>query len=171
MSEKEIKRRITIYGAIGENSIRDFIESNFENAVVTLSPDKFDREKDMTISGTDGKFDGEKIEVKTQVPYLKENLLTVHPNQIPKILGADGVFFINVPNNKFHDKYAGAIFFCRKPAELVNDFYEYVPAFGKSMVGIKRDNPKLEIVGHLKEDVIKTLKSNSVSSYNGKKFY
>ena len=106
------KEKIEIIGALGEELVGKVLEeAGFK---VKQSEDKYDSEKDFLIEGL-------KVEVKTVVPWFKENALTINASQYPKCFNADYVIFVCVPSKGLssysNDKYDGNIYVI-KPKEV-----------------------------------------------------
>jgi hypothetical protein len=106
------KERIETLGALGEEIVGKVLEEAGFN--IKQSDDKYDSEKDFLIEGL-------KVEVKTVVPWFKENALTIDAKQYPKCFNADYVIFVCVPSKGLsaysNDKYDGNIYVV-KPKEV-----------------------------------------------------
>ena len=79
-----------LLGELGEGIIAE----HFQNlgCDVRKSWDPLDSTKDMTI-------DGKTIEVKTQIPLIKNNSLTMKKTQLKKCRSVDRLFFVTCPYN------------------------------------------------------------------------
>src|SRR3990167_10935216 len=94
---------ITELGTLGEQLVAEYL--TIIGKKVILSDNIYDPEKDMLV-------DGEKVEVKTETPYVTRNALTVRANQLEKIMGSYRTYWISVPFKLYgkEDKYGGYIF-------------------------------------------------------------
>lgn len=86
--------RICQLGSIGEGLVAEYFRS--KNYTVTLSEDKFDSVKDMTI-------DGKTVEVKTLVPIYKFNAFCLPVSQWRKCEEVDRLIFVKVPDKNNYD--------------------------------------------------------------------
>lgn len=77
-------------GMLGERLVLRYLES--QGHKVEMSYDKYDSKKDLVV---DGKF----CEVKTQMPWHKENSFSINPSQYKKCSDADMLFFVESPSS------------------------------------------------------------------------
>lgn len=76
-------------GELGERLVARYYRDQGHKVEESLN--LFDREKDMTI-------DEETCEVKTQIPWIRENAFTVKENQIRKCLSVERLIFVETPS-------------------------------------------------------------------------
>jgi hypothetical protein len=102
MAKKQsIDVKKVMLGMTGERIVAHYLRKRGHEVEESLDP--FDSEKDMLM-------DGNKIEVKTQVPFLVEDSFAVSPSQLPKIRGSHRVYFVSVPPSRNVDPNAGWIY-------------------------------------------------------------
>lgn len=84
-------------GRAGETIVSNwFIKKGYP---VTASVDQYDSSKDMIIGG-------QRVEVKTQVPFVNKDAFSFRDSQLKKCKNADMVFFVSVPaKTKDHFSY------------------------------------------------------------------
>ena len=95
------EQMMDILGRMGEKYVSNYLSKN--GIVVEQALNHFDSKKDLM-------GDGKTIEVKTQVPFIKEKAITIKPNQLPKCRGVDRLFFVTIPAPRHHYQYAGWLF-------------------------------------------------------------
>jgi hypothetical protein len=98
-----------ILGCIGELIVKSIIEESLtdsyhdvlEHLEVNLSKNKYDSEKDMCIHlkcADDPETVVYTVEVKTEMPFMVENAMTIKENQFRKCSTVDNFIFVEVPN-------------------------------------------------------------------------
>lgn len=139
-------------GRAGETIVTNYF--NRLGVMVEASVDQYDSEKDMLI-------DGKRVEVKTQVPFIKKNAFTIKENQLRKCLNADMVYFISVPNATYRHFSDGKVY-CIESDKL--QYTRYATKDGRNMVLIPI--AQMEEVFELSDKECRILQSYSVSSWN-----
>jgi hypothetical protein len=143
-------------GSMGEKIVAKYLRGCGRTVEESINP--LDNEKDLLV-------DGKKIEVKTQVPFLKENAFSFRENQLKKCLGVEEVWFVNVPSNsdKYPDEHGGFVFKI-KAKEMQ---YSSYMANGTKMIKVPRDQKGMEKVFRIiDEEVLVKMMENSSSGYN-----
>ena len=72
--------------------------------VVKSSINKYDSQKDLLV---DGQYT---VEVKTQAPFVKENVFTFNPSQLRKCKSVDVLYFVSVPHPTYRHYSDGWIY-------------------------------------------------------------
>jgi len=143
-------------GLAGEKIITNYF--NEQGQKVKHSIDKFDREKDMLIEGNI------KVEVKTQQPYVKLNLLTFSPTQLKKCRGVDELYYVTAtaqinPNYKWNNSI-----FKIDPKTFTTQ--SYTTSKGVPMIGVPIVQEAVKFIKKLTDDEAKELAKYTQSSYN-----
>lgn len=144
---------IEILGKTGEKIISNFFSKI--GKVVEHSINNFDSTKDMTV-------DGQKIEVKTQVPFVMKNAFTFKKNQLKKCLGVDKVIFVSVPNSIVSHYSAGKVYEIES-SKLKYNFY--ITKDGRDMILIDINQPDMKELFQMSIDECKELQKYTVSSW------
>lgn len=93
-------QKIDILGRIGEKIVSNLLNRQGKNVQESIDP--FDRKKDMIV-------DEKTIEVKTQVPFILENAITIQENQLKKCRNVDEIYVVIAPAPKHSYKWEGWI--------------------------------------------------------------
>lgn len=140
-------------GIIGEKIIINYLSE--QGCKINHSVNKFDAEKDFTA-------DDKKIEVKTQVPFMKENSFSIREKQLVKCRSVDSLYFISVPTSQYEDKWAGWIFHADPKTFITKN---KKTRDGRTMVLIHREQEALTPIKRIDDSEIKMLRSVSVSNF------
>ena len=100
----------------------------------------FDRFKDMSI-------DDESCEVKTQIPWIKENAFTIQESQVKKCLSVDRLIFVETPS-KFNDYKV--------------EIYEFPKESRDPKVKITKDNRKMILFEKKKGVLLTTITDDEI---------
>jgi len=147
------KEKMGELGLLGEKIIMNYLSA--KGYIVHQSIDKYDSEKDILVNG-------QKVEVKTQVPFIIENSFTILPTQLTKCRNVSFLYFISVPANTMADKWAGWIFEVN-PKTFVTKTRKTKD--GRNMILIPRNQEAVKPVEKLDENTIKHLITYTVSEY------
>jgi len=128
-----------LLGMLGERIIAKHLRERGHSVIESLNV--FDSEKDLDV-------DGDKVEVKTQVPFLIKNAFSISPNQLNKIKNSKFVYWISVPPTKMPDSLAGFIF---KMDPTVAKYERYKLKNGREMLAFKRNQLGMDIVDQIKD--------------------
>jgi hypothetical protein len=145
--------RMNELGLMGEKVVINYLSS--VGSIVEQSIDKYDSEKDLVC-------DGLKIEVKTQVPFIKEGALTFKPNQLRKCQGVDKLFFVTVPAPRHFYKWSGWLFEVN-PKEFT--YKKYRTKDGREMVLIPIEQESVRPIQKIKDEYVEQLVKYTVSEY------
>jgi len=143
----------TLLGMLGEKIVAKHLRDR--GCTVNESLNIFDSEKDMEV-------DGNKVEVKTQVPFLMMNSFTISISQLRKIQNSHRVYWISVPPGKAHDALAGYIF---EMDPAIAHGHRYTLKNGREMVAYKRNQPGMNIVGQIKDQKLLSHLTELSTSY------
>ena len=105
INDQSREAKNSILGAFGEAMAVKLYQLLGKTAV--LSSDYYDSEKDLEV-------EGRKVEVKTQVPNIYQNIFTFRPNQRKKIASCDELLLIAIPHTTI-------------PCDWVNKIYRVIP--------------------------------------------
>lgn len=158
MANKAIKKLAIALGAAGENLVQKaLMEDGWK---VTRSENTFDTEKDM-VAIKNGK--DILVEVKTQVPWVTQNAVTVKPDQIKKCLNVDCLVFVTIPpTGRPNYMYGGWML----KVDPKNMQYKMVEAKGGRMMAvIPIDQPAVELWKKIPSRDLADIKHLTVSSY------
>ena len=123
---------------------------------IEASVDQFDSEKDLLI-------DGEKYEVKTQVPFIVKDAFTFKPSQLKKCKNVKKVIFVSVPNLIKKHFSEGKVY------QIDSDkleYYKYSTKDGRLMILIPILQEYMEELFTLLPQESKLLQSYSISNWN-----
>lgn len=140
-------------GMVGERIVAHYLRKH--GHVVEESLDPFDSEKDMLM-------DGNKIEVKTQVPFLVEDSFGLSPTQLPKLRGNYRAYFVSVPPSKNLDPDAGWIY----ELDTTDEFkcHRRTLGSGREVLCIPRNQMAMRKIYKIEnEKILKTLQMLSTS--------
>ena len=153
-SKKSIDVCKILLGMIGERIVASYLRKNGHNVEESLNV--FDMEKDMLV-------DGNKVEVKTQVPIVIEDSFGVTPSQMMKIKGSHRVYFVSVPLQNSNDELEGAIFEL-DPADPMLKAHRWTTHKGREMICFPRRQTAMKIIHHITDEkILKQLKMLSTS--------
>lgn len=144
---------ITALGHAGERIVMNWLQAQGKN--VSQSTDIYDHTKDLLI-------EGEKIEVKTQVPFVREKAFTIRTNQLRKCLSVGALYFVCVPNSFKPTEYDGRIY-CISPKDMVTK--KTTTKDGREMILIPIDQPGMQLVSNISKQDIDVLRKYTVSDY------
>lgn len=142
-----------ILGRMGEKYVSNYLAK--QGVVVEQALNHFDNKKDLT-------GNGKTIEVKTQVPFIKEKAITIKPNQLRKCRGVDILYFVCVPAPSKPFKWEGWLF---KADPKTFKTRTRKTKDGRNMVLIDIEQDALEPVEKLTDSHIEQLKKYTVSKY------
>jgi hypothetical protein len=148
-------RSETKLGRAGETIVMNYFSRN--GSIVEASVNQFDSQKDMLVDGT------KKVEVKTQVPFIKKDAFTFRENQLKKCLESDELYFVSVPNLKIKHYSAGKVYRA-DPKKMKYDFYRTKD--GRQMVIIPIQQDAIIQLFVMSEHECELLRSYSVSKWN-----
>jgi len=156
VKNKSVNVKKVMLGMVGEKIVAQYLRN--QGHAVEESLDPFDSEKDMFM-------DGNKIEVKTQVPFMVEDSFAIHPSQLPKIHGNHKVYFVSVPPTKNFDPNGGWIY------ELTDTqnfkCHRRTLSSGRETLCIPRNQTAMQKIMKIKDaNLIKTLQDLSTSYFN-----
>jgi hypothetical protein len=129
------KERMTILGAIGEKIFCNF--ANEQGYKVEQSINPFDKTKDL-------KINGKSVEIKTQVPFITKNSLTLKSNQLKKARKVDKLIFITCPCKSSPDE--GYIYEVDPKAFIIEEYLT------------KKDNKLMYLISRTQKAVRKIAK-------------
>ncbi len=150
-------------GSAGEEFAKHLLEST--GGVVTMSSDKFDREKDLVVRYGDFEF---KVEVKAQAPLMKHGAFSFSANQLKKLQGVDFTIMIGLRPSK---DWAGMI---KMDSPIVGGVFQVRPNFkyttwrdsqgnGKFMIPVCQESVRL--VHRLSDEDLDRLSANTFKAY------
>jgi hypothetical protein len=140
-------------GLMGEKYLIGYLSS--EGRKVAPSINKYDSEKDLIC-------DGKKVEVKTQVPFIRERALTIKSNQLRKCRNVDELYFITVPAPMHSYKWSGWLFRVNPSEFLTRPHYT---KDGRQMILIDIEQEAVEPIHKIRDDIIAELRKYTVSDY------
>lgn len=142
-----------ILGSMGEKYVCNWLSK--EGCIVEQSLNHFDREKDLTA-------DGKKIEVKTNVPFIKALAFGVKTSQLKKLKNVDRLFFINVPAPSYSCQYSGWLMEV-DPKTFKYEIYETKD--GREMVRIPMKQSAVTPIHKIDDDILSEMMKYSRSEY------
>jgi hypothetical protein len=152
--EQSVDVRKILLGVIGERIVSSFLRKQGHEVEESLNV--FDTEKDMLV-------DGQKVEVKTQVPIIMEDSFGVTMNQKPKIMSSHRVYFISVPLPKNQDDLEGGIFEMN-PKDPMLKAHRWRTFSGREMLCFPRRQTAMKLIHRIDDEkVLKQLKDLSTS--------
>ena len=135
--------RKQVLGFLGERVVAKIHNTQH----VALSPDQYDREKDMVING-------QTVEVKTQKPWLLQDCFTVRPAQIPKCRGVDRLVFVDMDSSEIVETIP----------QSFKVFYKKTKS-GLEMALIPRKQSCHWIIGHLTPRQLEIMRPFAMTEY------
>lgn len=135
LSENDKKTKT---GELGERLVARYYRANGHNVEESLN--LFDHTKDMTI-------DEETCEVKTQIPWIKEDSFTIKENQVKKCLSVDRLIFVETPS-KFNNYQV--------------EIYEFPKEKREPKVKVTRDNRKMILFEKKKGVLLTTITDDDI---------
>lgn len=145
--------KINELGLMGEKVVINYLSSL--GYIIEQSIDKYDSEKDLLSNN-------KKIEVKTQVPFIKEKALTFKPNQLRKCQNVEELYFVTVPSSTYSYKWSGWIF---KVDPKSFKHRTYRTRDGRDMILVNIEQEAVTPVHKIKDEYVKELIKYSVSGY------
>jgi len=139
---------------IGERIVASYLRKCGHEVEESLNV--FDTEKDMLV-------DGNKVEVKTQVPIVVEDSFGITPNQKAKVMGSHRVYFLSVPLHKTEDDLEGTIFEM-DPLDPSLKAHKWLTHKGREMICFPRRQAAMKQVYRISDErILKQLKMLSTS--------
>lgn len=145
--------KISAIGKSGETIISNWF--TLQGSKVIMSEDSFDHTKDMII-------DGKTVEIKTQVPFVKEKAFSFRENQLRKCSKVDLVIFIAIPNSVAPSSFDGKVYMIEGSKMKTRN---YVTRDNRSMVLVDIDQPDMQYLFTLNHKQCNILQKNSVSAW------
>ena len=143
----------TILGGMGEKYVANWMAK--EGRVVEQSLFYFDPEKDLMA-------DGQTVEVKTMVPFVKALAFGVRESQLRKLREVDRIFFINIPAPSYTCKYDGWLMeVCPKTFK----YKIFVTADGRRMVRIPMEQKAVTPIHKIDDKILKEMIKYSTSGF------
>lgn len=143
----------TILGGMGEKYVANWMAK--EGRVVEQSLFYFDPEKDLMA-------DGQTVEVKTMVPFVKALAFGVRESQLRKLREVDRIFFINIPAPSYTCKYDGWLMeVCPKTFKHTI----FVTADGRRMVRIPMEQKAVTPIHKIDDKILKEMIKYSTSGF------
>lgn len=158
-SKKSIEREI---GDIGEEIVYNYMISKLDPKVYKVLwkgvVGEYDNVRDIILEHVKN-GSRKNVEVKTQVPFIKEKAFTFRQSQLKKCMEANLLFFVSIgvydkamkSTPAFFDK----VFLCDKPKEL--KISKTKTRDGRTMVTVPIDQPGIVCVKHLTKEESKKL--------------
>jgi hypothetical protein len=139
-----VDSRKILLGVIGERIVASILRK--QGMSVEESLNVFDTEKDMLV-------DGNRVEVKTQVPIMIEDSFGVTMSQKNKIMNSHRVYFVSVPPQKNQDPLAGSIFEM-DPGNPQLKAHKWRTYSGREMLCFPRRQPAMKLIHQITDEVI-----------------
>lgn len=140
-------------GLMGEKIVQGYLSK--KGSIIEPSINKFDNRKDMIC-------DGKSVEVKTQIPFIFANSLSIKDDQIRKCRSVDELYFVTVPSSGKYYKWSGWIFKVLSKTFVVKN---YTTKLGVKMKLIPIDQPSVIPVEKINDDHIAELMKYTSSGY------
>lgn len=140
-------------GRIGEKIIANIFSQH--GAEITESIDPYDSVKDMVI-------DGETVEVKTQVPFIREKSFTIKKNQLRKCRNVDRLFFVSVPAPRHTTKWDGLVFSVNPKTFITR---EHTTNDGRTMTLIPIEQEAVRMIHEVDDTTLSNLRRYTTSQY------
>lgn len=156
--DKATKRLAIALGSAGENLVKECFEH--DGWTVEKSTDPFDAAKDLVAKHPVHGI--ATIEVKTQVPWVTKNALTIKPDQLKKCSGVDYLVFVTVPPQKHSYHYGGWVMKV-DPKQMKFDIHQ--ANGGREMVAIPIDQPAVELWRKIPNNDIVNLQKLTISNW------
>ena len=147
------KEKMDRLGRIGENIVTNYLSEQGYLIQVSINP--FDNQKDLLCGD-------KKIEVKTQVPFIREQAFTFKPDQLKKCRNVDELYFISVPAPSHYFRWEGWIFKVNPKEFLVR---ETSTKDGRIMKLVNIQQDAVSPVKKLSDEIVTELRKYSVSQY------
>lgn len=144
-----------ILGRTGEKIVSNMLREAGHD--VRESINFFDHEKDLTIDGDI------RIEVKTEQPYVKRNMITFRTTQLKKCRNVDVLFIVSVPPLVEKSYKWGGWIFKVDPKNFKCE--KYTTSFGIDMVGIPIEQEAVHPVRKLTNQELSYLEPYLESKY------
>jgi hypothetical protein len=103
------------------------------------------------------------VEVKTQVPFIKENAMTFRPDQLAKCTNADELYFVLVSAPKHNYHYSGWVMKVTEPEKLA--IREYRTKDGRDMLLVDIDQPAVQLWKRIPKQHLTLMNNLTVSNY------
>jgi hypothetical protein len=153
-STQSVDVRKILLGMIGERIVASYLRKRGHEVEESLNV--FDTEKDMLV-------DGNKVEVKTQVPIVIEDSFGITPSQKAKIMGSHRVYFLSVPLQRTEDDLEGTIFEM-DPRDPSLKAHKWLTHKGREMICFPRRQAAMKQVHRITDErILKQLKMLSTS--------
>lgn len=147
------QEKMDILGRMGEKYVSNYLAK--KGVVVEQALNHFDNKKDLM-------GDGKTIEVKTQVPFIKEKAITIKPNQLRKCRGVDELYFVTVPAPNHFYKYSGWLFKVNPKTFTTRTYHT---KDGRDMILIDIEQESVNPIQKVEDDVAKEMMKYTVSGY------
>lgn len=148
-NEKKIR-----LGTMGERVVGNYFSQRGSCVVYPIDP--YDSTKDMTI-------DGEKTEVKTQIPFINERAMTIDSSQLAKCRNVSQLYFVTLqsPQPRFIDSTTQGWVFSVDPTRF-NAIVHTTTKSSMSRLLIKFDDPAVTRLFQVDpQDLITMMKYNT----------
>ena len=152
---KTARNMAVALGTAGEILVATLLKE--EGRHVDMSHDQYDRVKDMLVDGV------QNVEVKTQVPFIKENAMTFRPDQLAKCTNADELYFVLVSAPKHNYHYSGWVMKVTEPKNLA--IREYRTKDGRDMLLVDIDQPAVQLWKRIPKQHLTLMNNLTVSNY------
>lgn len=150
MSREQKMERL---GNCGEKIVANYLSSL--GKTITFSVDGFDSEKDFL-------SDNEKVEVKTQVPFIFKSAFTIKPEQLKKCRNVSSLYFVTVAATSRSSEWDFKLYSV-DPENFI--YYTHITKDGRLMVLIPIKQPSVREVMDICEEDRKQLLKFRVSEY------
>lgn len=147
------EQRMDILGRMGEKYVSNFLVG--EGNLVEHAMGHFDSQKDLVCNGR-------LVEVKTQVPFIKEKAFTIRENQLRKCRGVDDLYFVAVPAPKFRYVNEGWLFHV-DPKTFVSR--KYITYDGRQMILIDIGQPAVTPMHQIEDSIVREMMKYTSSEY------
>lgn len=140
-------------GRMGEKIVVNYLSK--QGHTVEESIDKYDSNKDLLC-------DGQTVEVKTQVPFIRQRAFTFKENQLRKCRNVDVLYFVCVPAPSHSFEWAGWLFKADPKAFKTR---KYRTSDGRDMILVDIEQDALIPIEKISDQNIEQLKKYTVSKY------
>lgn len=140
-------------GVMGEKVVINYLSS--QGCVIEQSINKYDNEKDLVSNGRT-------VEVKTQIPFIYANSLTIERDQLQKCRNVDDLYFVTVPSKGKFFKWSGWLF--RLEPKLF-EVKTYTTKKGVDMLLINIDQESVQPIQKIGDNYIRELVKYTTSEY------
>ena len=139
----------TRLGKMGEICVGNYLTRIGHKVIYSIDP--YDSSKDLIV-------DDQRVEVKTQIPYINQRSFTIRKNQLEKCRSVDALFFVALPSNKNSVRFSypnqGSIF-------LVNpkmfEYTEELTSDNNLKLLIRMDQPSVVFVEKISDEDIRLM--------------